>query len=148
MGMRLELPTWTSISRRSITRKPEICAFSVYVPGGIAGMTYSPALLVTTSRTAFVAALVSVTVTPGTADPLGSTTTPLMSPVGVWARAGTTSAAATMARTPTMPSRDRALTDLRNIGTSYVAGGGCLYITVWPVTEMSVGQRPVLRFWW
>ncbi len=46
IGMRLELPTWTSIFRRSIGRKPEIWALSVYVPGGIAGITYSPALFV------------------------------------------------------------------------------------------------------
>ena len=38
IGMRLELPTWTSISLRSIARKPEIWAFSMYRPGGIAGI--------------------------------------------------------------------------------------------------------------
>src|SRR4029453_16555094 len=104
--------------RRSIGRKPEIWALRVYVPGGIAGMTYSPALLVVTSRTALVATLVSVIVTPGTADPLGSTTTPLMSPVGVCARAGITRARTT---TPTMP-RDRGPADHRDIGTSYSRG--------------------------
>ena len=130
MGMRLELPTWTSIFRRSITRKPEIWAFSVYIPGGSAGMTYSPELLVTTSRTALVAALVSVIVTPGTADPLGSTTTPLISPVGVWARAGTTSADGDNSdnadHAEQGPCTDRPQTHRHLLRSS----GGCLYITV------------------
>src|SRR5262249_52305286 len=46
---------------------------------------YSPASFVNAVRTAFVAGLVNVTVTPGTSAPLGSLTTPLMSPVGACA---------------------------------------------------------------
>src|SRR5262245_52476937 len=84
-SMRFELPTCTSIFFRSTARNPDSSAFRLYTPGGIARRTYSPASFVNAVRTAFVAGLVNVTVTPGTSAPLGSLTTPLMSPVGACA---------------------------------------------------------------
>ena len=57
------------------------------MPGWIAGITYSPDSLVWSSRTALVPWLVSVIVTPGIGAPLGSVTTPLISPEGVCALA-------------------------------------------------------------
>src|SRR5712664_1651744 len=55
----------------------------------MAVITYSPDSLVCTVRTTLVATLPRVIVTPGTASPLASTTVPLISPDGVWPRAGT-----------------------------------------------------------
>ena len=86
--IRLALPTWTAMARRSTVVNPDSSAFSSYVPGGIALMTYSPDSLVCTTRTTLVAWFVSVTVTPGTGSPLVSETIPLSSPDGVCARAG------------------------------------------------------------
>jgi hypothetical protein len=48
----------------NVTAASKTCV-AVYRPGGIAAMTYSPAVFVCTSRTPLVAALVSVIVTPG-----------------------------------------------------------------------------------
>src|SRR5262245_14749338 len=84
-SMRFELPTCTSIFFRSTERNPESSTFRLYTPGGMARSTYNPASFVNAVRTAFVAGLVNVTVTPGTSAPLGSPTTPLMSPVGACA---------------------------------------------------------------
>src|SRR5262249_58014898 len=83
--MRFELPTCTPIFFRSTARNPESSTFRLYTPGGMARRTYSPASFVNAVRTAFVAGLVNVTVTPGTSAPLGSLTTPLISPVGACA---------------------------------------------------------------
>ena len=51
----------------------------------MAEITYRPTSFVCTTRTTFVAWLVSVIVTPGTGSPLLSTTVPLISPDGVCA---------------------------------------------------------------
>src|SRR5262249_29951353 len=84
-SMRFELPTCTSMFFRSTARKPGSSTFRLYTPGGMARRTYNPASFVNAVRIAFVAGLVNVTVTPGTIAPLGSTTTPLMSPDGACA---------------------------------------------------------------
>src|SRR5438093_10471368 len=84
-SIRFTLPTCTSISLRSTVRKPGISALRLYAPGGGARIVYRPASFVCALLTALVAGFVTVTVTPGTTDPLGSTTTPEISPDGVWA---------------------------------------------------------------
>jgi hypothetical protein len=71
-------------------------------------MRYDPLLLVTAVRDPCSDALVAVQVTPGSAAPEESVTTPVMSPV-VWANARLPAAAATMAMAA---SRTR---DLRNL---------------------------------
>src|SRR5260370_19511248 len=60
---------------------------TVYVPGCNAGKLYTPALLVTTVRDAFVDRLCAVTVTPGMTAPDESLTSPVISP-SVCARQG------------------------------------------------------------
>jgi hypothetical protein len=70
---------------------------------------YSPDSFVCTVRTTLVATLLSVIVTPGTVNPLESTTVPLISPEGVWPRTGT---ARERSRRRRMPE------DLLHIGTS------------------------------
>src|SRR5436309_8418401 len=92
-SIRFELPTCTSTLLRSIVRKPVNSAFTLYAPGGSAGTVYSPASFECTTRVALVAGLVTVMVTPGTTEPLGSSTTPLISPAGAWARQGATATA-------------------------------------------------------
>ena len=52
----------------------------------MAGITYNPASLVFTERVVFVEGLVKETLTPGTTDPLGSVTTPEISPAVDWAK--------------------------------------------------------------
>src|SRR5215510_14985508 len=84
-SMRFALPTCTSMFFRSTARNPESSAFRLYRPGGIARRTYNPASFVNAVRIALVAGLVNSTITPGTSAPLGSLTTPLISPVGACA---------------------------------------------------------------
>ncbi len=52
----------------------------------MAGITYKPDSLVFTERVVLVEGLVKETLTPGTTDPLGSVTTPEISPAVDWAR--------------------------------------------------------------
>src|SRR5687767_5117062 len=101
-GKRFALPTWTLMFVCSAVEKPSSSTFRLYVPGGTAGNTYKPDSFVWVRRMALVAALVSVTRTPGMTDPLESTTVPLISPDGVCAVAGS-------ARTPSrrIPSSNR-----------------------------------------
>jgi hypothetical protein len=52
----------------------------------MAGMTYNPASFDFTERVVFVDGLIRETLTPGTTDPLGSVTTPEISPAVDWAK--------------------------------------------------------------
>src|SRR5579864_3493561 len=59
----------------------------IYVPGGTKGKRYVPSALVVSVCETFVPALVRVTLTLGTAAPLGSVTVPVITPCTVWDRA-------------------------------------------------------------
>ena len=101
-GKRFALPTCTWMFDRSSCRESLELDLERVGAGGTAGKTYTPDSLVWARRTAFVAALVSVTLTPGSTDPLESVTSPLISPDGVCADAGSASA-----RRRNRPNRNR-----------------------------------------
>src|SRR5688572_6880974 len=104
-GNRFALPTWTLMFVCSAVENPSSSTFRLYVPGGTAGKTYTPDSLLWVRRVALVAALVRVTLTPGSTEPLESTTVPLISPDGVCAQAGT----------PSVTKTRKQLNNLRNM---------------------------------
>src|SRR4030095_14467201 len=66
---------------------PDSSAVTVYLPVGSDGAAYSPELSVVTVRVNPVPVCVSVTVAPGTMEPVEATTLPRTVPVTAWARA-------------------------------------------------------------